>query len=132
MGGGGGGVLEGSGGTAESLFLALGGPAAFSALKDFPASHRELREEMARLHLGTRMAPGTLDSALVVQPDAKRQRKMQQQQQQRKQRKTDRRALQLTTADHLEGKVREAVDRAAEENLRKRILAQQAQGPQAR
>ena len=126
-GGGGGGALEGAGGTAESLFLALGGPAAFRALKDFPASHRELREEMARLHLGTRMAPGTLDSAMVMQPEAKRQREMQQQQQQRKQRKTDRRALQLTTADHLDDKVRQAVDRAAEENLRKRILAQAAQ-----
>ena len=125
--GGGGGVLEGAGGTAESLFLALGGPAAFSALKDFPASHRELRDEMARLHLITRMAPGTLDSALVAQPDAKRKREAQQQQQQRKQRKTDRRALQLTTADHLDDKVRQAVQKAAEENLRKQILAQQAQ-----
>ena len=126
FGGGGGssGVLEGAGGSAEALFLSLGGPAAFQSLRDFPASHRELREEMARLHLGTRMAPGTLDSAVVLRPEVKKQ---QLQQQQRKQRKTDRRALQLTTAGHLDDKTREAVQKAAEDNLRKLITSQNQQ-----
>ena len=61
-----------------------------------------------------------------MRPEAKRLQQQQQQQQQRKQRKTDRRALQLTTADHLDTAVRAAVQKAAEENVRKLIESQQA------
>jgi hypothetical protein len=122
-GGGAGGVLEASGNTAESLFLSLGGPSAFKLQKSFPVSHQELREEMARLHLDTRMAPGTLDSALALRPD-REQQELLAQQQQRKLRKTDKRALQLKTADHLDDVTRAAVQKAAEENVRKLIESQ--------
>ena len=122
-GGGGGGVLEASGNTAESLFLSLGGPSAFKLQKSFPVSHQELREEMSRLHLDTRMAPGTLDSALALRPD-REQQELLAQQQQRKLRKTDKRALQLKTADHLDDVTRAAVQKAAEENVRKLIESQ--------
>ena len=124
-------AFEGAGGSAETLFLSLGGPAAFRSRKSFPVSHQELREELARLHQETRMAPGTLDSAMAVRPEAKREQQLLQQQQLRKQRKTDRRALQLTTADHLDDRTRAAVQRAAEENVRRLIEGQHAQQAQA-
>jgi hypothetical protein len=123
VGGAGNNILEASGNTAESLFLSLGGPSAFKLQKSFPVSHQELREEMARLHLDTRMAIGTLDSALALRPD-REQQELLAQQQQRKLRKTDKRALQLKTADHLDDVTRAAVQKAAEENVRKLIESQ--------
>lgn len=113
-------VVEGESlGEGATLLHSLGGMKAFKSLPAFPSSHREVRAEMAKVGMITKMLPGTLDVAVgVFNTAGKRGKRV---------RTLDRRVLNLTTASHLTGATLEAVKEAQKEVVRKQLMAKQAE-----
>ena len=123
----------------------LGGAAAFRDAPDFPGSHRALRDAMKRAAveerargvgggggggchgLETHMAPGTLEASAPIPTRAPRdphERALLRRS--NKHRKVSVRELQIVGAERLAPGVREAVQRAQYDALRKKIVASHA------